>query len=482
VYRNAVSSRFACRSVNPIDTGRPTPSRWQRWYRTPWAGVLPFLLAVTILGRGAQNIGQTTYPLEARALDGVGNGLLGVIAAASGLASVVMATTIGARITRANALWTMAIGQGIMLLAFVALALGPLGVGGLWVGAVLLGGGAGLVFPATMTAVGAGSQPSRALSVYALALSVGLVIGPLVEAMTLHLLSQSLRGMFAVLIPVPAIATIIAIAGALSESRRAGSKVGPDSGAGSGGGLGFGTQPEPTSGVPTSGVLTSGVLTSGEPSSGEPSPGEPSSPRLEAKAKAPLLKMGAYRLALAVMLTYQAPFSALLAYGGLLARHADGASPAGVEIGFAVFYAFSFGVRVAIVRFAPVRRLRLALGCSAVLTVIGVGLLGGGHGFALFMAAMAVLGTPHGATFPFASSILAERLEARHLGRANARLMASTNGVAVGVPLACGWLAEAVGYRSMFLLVEVPVVAFACLLAIELIISRPHARPGRSPR
>lgn len=396
--------------------------------------MLPFLLAVTILGRGAQNVGQTTYPLVARSLDGIGNGLLGVVAAVAGIAGVVAASTVGARITARTALWAVAAGQAVFLVAFVALAIPFLGAAGLWTGAILLGAGSGLVFPATMTAVGGGGQAgaARALSVFALALSVGLVVGPLVEAATLHLLSESLSGMFAVLIPVPALATAIAVGGAVRAGRRA-------------------------------------AATAGDARVTEPRPATGSGRR----TRQHVLEMPAFRLALAIMLAYQAPFSALLAYGGLLAHHVDGATPAGVELGFAAFYTVSFGVRTAIVRFAPVRRIRLALIVSVIFTVAGLGLLGAGEGFGIFIVAMAVLGLPHGATLPFASSILAERVAPDDLGRANARLMAATNAGAVVVPLACGWLAQSVGYRSTFLLIEVPVLAFASLLAVELVRQRP---------
>ena len=47
-----------------------------------------------------------------------------------------------------------------------------------------------------------------------------------------------------------------------------------------------------------------------------------------------------------------------MAFGGLLATRADGASSSGAELGFAAFYTVSFLVRLLVVRLPPIRHLR----------------------------------------------------------------------------------------------------------------------------
>lgn len=188
--------------------------------------------------------------------------------------------------------------------------------------------------------------------------------------------------------------------------------------------------------------------------------------------------MPAFRLALATLLTYQAPFVALVSFGALLAQHADGARPAGAELGFGVFFAVSFTVRATVVAVSPIRHRRAALVGSTAATAAGIALLAAGHGFGAFLVAMAVLGAPHGLTFPVASAILADGVSQVDLGRANARLMASANLVTVLVPLACGWLAATVGYRTMFVAVEIPVAVFGAALILE---SRRSVPTGRAP-
>lgn len=430
--------------------------RWG-WRQAPFLGMAPFLVALTVLGRAAQNVGQTTYPIEGRELLGVGNGLLGTMTAVGGLAGVAVAATVGARVTPRNALRMLAAGQAMVLAAFVAFAVPAGGTYTLWAGAVLVSTGSGLVFPATMTAVGTGGSdsPSRALAVYAVGLSVGLTIGPLLEAGVLPLLSESLRATFVALLPLPVAATGLSIIGA---ARPRGAPTPEPAGRGS----------EPPALVP-------------DGAAGELPPPDRRGGARPGRGPA-LLRLPAYRLALAALLTYQAPFSALVAFGGLLATRADGASSSGAELGFAAFYLVSFLIRLLVVRLSPIRHLRTALVASIVATAGGLAVLGTAHQFAVLLAGMAILGAPHGLTFPLASSILAEHVDHDVLGRANARMMASTNSAAVVVPLLCGWLATAVGYRATFLFVELPVALFGVLLVLELA-HVPHwvTAPSRRP-
>lgn len=500
-------------------------STW--WWSGSVASIAPFLLVVTLLGRAAQNMAQTTYPLVAHQLLGVSNSLLGIITATAGLASVVTAATLGARVTSSNALGMLAAGQ---LLVAIALALlsAPSGAGMLWAAALVLGVGGGVVFPAAMTSIGSAphGQRARGLAVYALALSIGLVVGPLLEAEILRLLSGSLRGAFRAMLPLPLLATGLAAIGAWrqherpSQARRAAPPTNtaawtehdadpaqqgdrsaargivaadinasdivlPDAATGpctepsssghaerTSGGRSRDEPDETRSGADHAGSLAEEPAPSARPIGSAAS--RPSfagaGPNLPPR---PLLTYGSYRLALAALLTYQAPFAAVITFGALLARHADHTSASGASLAFAVFFGVSFGVRVVVVATAPVRHQRVALAVAVMGTAAGIAILSASSSVPFLIVGMAVLGAPHGFMFPMASTVLAEGVPAKALGRANARLMASANLVTIVVPFAAGWLAVAVGYRLMFLSLEVPVAVFGALLASAL---RPTAR------
>ncbi len=476
-------------SRSPTAARRPPIATW--WWGTS-AGAVPFLLAVTLLGRAAQNMGQTTYPLLARDRLHLANDTLGILTALAGLAGVATSAVLTARIPSRRALWAITAGQATALASFVLLAL-PTGIPGLWLAAAALGIGGGLVFPATMTAIGSGPQGQRArsLAVYALSLSAGLVIGPLAEAAVLHLLHERLRPAFAALLPLPLLATLLV---ALAARRHGG---GLPATAADDGGPPRATplhndahklhnveeeapgsrSPSPVGSSEPTGLETPpSALPGGQPL---PPPPDPAGGRLRLHRRPdpPLWRHPAFRLALLTLLTYQAPFAALVTFGGLLGRHVDGVSAAGVEVGFGAFFTVSFLIRALVAAHSPLRHPRLVLAGSLAATVLGLLLLAGGPGSPSFFAALAVLGAPHGVTFPLASATLAEGTEPGLLARANARMMATANLVTILVPLACGALASAFGYRVMFLTVEAPVLATALGLAMERR-PRPAAGPG----
>jgi MFS family permease len=402
-----------------------------------------FILPVTALGRAAQNAGQTTYPLIGHDLLEVSNHLIGIIVAFAGVAGVLASATIGSRATTSNAYRTLAIGQALLVVAFVALAVPGAGVAGLWTSATLLGGAGGVIFPATMTLVGSrASVPSRALALYTVALSLGLAAGPFIEAACLHLTGQSLHETVAALLPLP-IASLCLALWAGHADRRA-------------------QQPAVAQDAEPARTTDAAARSRGSALARERRP-------LLAyrKERTPLLALPAYRLSLAIMLSYEAPFVALMAFGGLLGRHSYGMSSSGVEIAFTSFFAASLAVRGALVRFSPLPALGPPLAASVALTAGGLALLGLGHGFAALLIAMAMLGMPHGLTYPLAGAHLAESLT-EDLGRANGGLNATIGAVAVVVPLACGWLSEAIGLRGTFLALEAVIALFGSDLLVQL--------------
>jgi len=302
---------------------------------------------------------------------------------------------------------------------------------------------------------------ARALAVYAVALSTSLVVGPLLEAGVLHLLDNSLRHTFAALLPLPAAATALSILWVLRghRSRRA---LSPSAG------------PSLTDGAPLDPPFMDPPIHDAPHPVASVDVGAARS----VAGSVPLWRQPAFRLAVATMLTYQAPFVALVGFGGLLGHREDHLSASGIELAFGVFFAVSLTVRALLAWRGKGAHRHVLLVASTLATVVGVGVVAAAHGPGVFLAGMAVLGFPHGATFPLASGVLAERTPSVDLARANGRLMAVTSSVAVVVPFACGWLALAVGYRSMFLLLEIPVLGFGLLLMTQLRADRRRVEPG----
>lgn len=388
--------------------------------------VSPLLLAITALGRSGQNAGQTTYPLIARNLLHLSNTTVGEMGGLAAAASVVCATQIVGRSRPQHTLMLVAVGQMFGLVAFALLA-SPTGSVGVWLAAGALGVGGGLAFPALMTAIASGPahERARALAVFALALSVSLLVGPLLEAAVLRATHDSLRETFAVLVPLPAAATAASVLAVLRRRK----------------------------------ALGAGHLHGVKAPSGDDGGDIGRFSWREAPA---------FKLAVTVMLTYQVPFAALVAFGALLARNADHTSAAGAEVAFGVFFGVSFALRGLLAFASPKPSTVPVLVVSVAATVAGVAMLSAAGSFVPLLVAMALLGIPHGATFPLASGLLAERTPRSHLARANGQLMASANAISVVVPLVSGWMAGLVGYPHMFLLIEIPVVVMGAALFAQL--------------
>jgi len=410
----AFAFRRCCMLVRPFKASR-----------LAWT-VSPLLLGITALGRSGQNAGQTTYPLIARNLLHLSNTTVGEMGGLAAAASVVCATQIVGRSRPQHTLVLVAVGQLFGLVAFTLLA-SPTGTIGVWLAAGALGVGGGLAFPALMTAIASGPahERAKALAVFALALSVSLLVGPLLEAAILNATHNSLRETFVVLLPVPATATAASVLAVVRRRRALG-----------------GEHPHAVTTSSGDGGRDIGRFS---------------------WRKAP-----AFKLAVTVMLTYQVPFAALVAFGALLARNADHTSPAGAEVAFGVFFGVSFALRGLLALASPKPSTVPLLALSVAATVAGIAMLSAAGSFTPLVVAMALLGIPHGATFPLASGLLAERTPRAHLARANGQLMASANAVSVVVPLLAGWLAGVVGYPHMFLLVEIPVVVMGAALFAQL--------------
>ena len=420
-------------------------------------GSLWVLFVVAMLMRASQNMAQTTFPLVARDLFHLHPSAVGLIAAgvsAVGGAAIVL---LASRVTSTRAPQALVVAMGVMAVAFPFIGLARTAVV-LVVGVVVLGLGGGVAFPTLITAVGAteaghGAKGTRdrPIALLGVALSVSLAIGPFVETGVLDLSHGSLRSAFDWFTIAP-LAAIAVLAVVLVRHRR-------------GSPAAHSLAARPVVGEP--GGPDGPLVVSAEPSTGAVAV-VPSGARL---ALGRTLKEPAFKVALAGQLVYAAPFAALVVFGALLARHDDGMSPAAIEVAFGTFFVVSFLVRTVLVWRSPITRKLVLFRLGTFLTLLGTLLLGVGHGEALLFVAMAVLGVPHGLTFPLAMGLVAEDRPQGELASVNANLSASVQAVNLVLPLLLGVGIDAIGYRDMFLVLLAPVIlagAFQLIAAREL--------------
>ena len=425
---------------------------------------LALLLLVTGLVRASQNAAQTTFPLLGHDLLKLGAPAVGDVAAASSASAVVAMLVIAARIPASKARATLAAALVVMAAGLVLLAVAqnmPLFLAG----ALVLGASGGLVFPILMTVFGTtrsgdgqstGTGPGsrdRPLALFGVALSASLVVGPLVETGALDALGGNLRLAIGAFVPVLLVGALVvgALARAQARERCGHSDLEPVAG--------HAVQPPA--------IVTAESIES-RPSSARDATDLSLTADLDAASigrprEGRRVSMGEawmsprFRVALLAQVLYAFPFVGLVVFGALLSRHAYGLSPAGAEVGFGAFFASSFLVRTVLAWRSPIPHKLALTWVVAVLTVVGLAGLGLGHGPGMLMAAMVVLGAPHGLTMPLASSLVADGRPAAELPSVNAYMTAAVQAMAVVLPPLLGISVDALGYRDTFLVLLAPV-------------------------
>ncbi|MCL4422499.1 MAG: MFS transporter [Actinobacteria bacterium] len=469
----AGSPPIPLQAVNWTDGTQPTGSQLAHVTKSSTAALLA-LLAATAMFRLTQNMAITTFSLLGRERLGIGPGTLGVLAALSGLVMVGSTLTIAARIPVARSVRMAAVGAALLAGALLVFAVAP-SLAVFTAAIVILGIAGGLGMPGLTNAAGSVSAEARerALALYTLTLSASLAVGPLVETFVLDAAGQDIRAPFVSFLVFPILAATVLIfrcrISPVDTRRRSPSKAGDPA-------VQLGHESSPAQ-----------ALGGQPPQVGAISPRATRSRHWSALRRWPASKEGASegifsthggRLAITGLLLYAVPFAGITVFGALIARIAFGVSAADAQLAFTAFFVTSFAARAAIAWRAPITHKVAMFWLAAGLSVTGLLLLAVGHGLGLLLVAMAVLGIPHGLTFPMALSLVAESTAPRALPRANAVMLATTNMSTVLMPAILGSLVAFAGYRGMVLFILIPVLGFSSLLWVQRRPQADHAVPS----
>lgn len=405
---------------------------------------IPGLLGATAAFRSAQNMGQTTLSLLGKTMD-LGGGAIGAISAGSNLVAALTMLLVTARIQADGARRAVVAGS-LLLASSLALFLipSPLSLLG---GAFLLGTAGGLTLPSVATVIGhraitrsqsnsAGDggpsrfTPARALATLGLVLSLSLVVGPLLESAVLSVSAQNLRMAYLAFLPIALLGALLAAGGrARSGSERT----------------------------------------------------ERPSVQQSFKGLRALFSNRRWSFALCAQAIYAVPFSVVVVFGGLLGKSLYHVSASSIEAAIAVFFTLSLLSR-AVLTWHPATSQRTRLfGACVALTLTGLALLAIGSGPITFFGALAILGVPHGLTFPLALGLVAESVPTEELGQANASFTAVSSTINVVAPIALGLAIDHLGSRAMLGCAMVPVVLLSVTLARLREPKAPLAEPSASP-
>lgn len=377
------------------------------------------LLIATGSFRSAQNMAQTTLSLLGMAL-GLNGAAIGAVAAGSNLIAVLTMLLFTAHLATTSAQWAVFVGL-LFMTASLASFLAPSPIM-LLAGSLFLGVAGGLVLPSAATAIGdlAGSggdrsraARGRALAMLALVLSISLALGPLYESLVLGATHERLQAAYLAFIPVTLIGAVVA------RGRR-----------------------RMTAEVPAgSGSFWESIASLGS-----------------------LFRNRKWSLGVCGQAIYMVPFALVVVFAGLLGSSLYQASASTTEIGIALFFIVSFFCRAALTRWPAVAyRVELFALC-VVVTLCGIGLLTIGHSTGLFMVALAVLGAPHGLTYPLALGLVSDAVPIEELSRANAAFQAVSSLISVAVPFIFGLVIDRFGDQAVLLCAAIPIVPLAGLL------------------
>ncbi|SHE90584.1 Fucose permease [Ferrithrix thermotolerans DSM 19514] len=389
-------------------------------------GPLLSVLLVTGLFRASQNAAQTTLSLIGHEVLHYSPSLIGASATVVGLTSAIASIAIAGRLRpyqlKSGVISSLLLGAVSILLFYLASNLGEF-----LIASVLLGISGGLAMPtlATLSTTSRRISPARGVAAYTASLSASLALGPFYETFLLKSTHENSQLALLAFIPMPVVGVVLLASfyrGVAEKRSGARAKVGA----------------------------------------------------LKIRESAPI------RLAISAQLLYQAPFVAVVAFGALLAKYSFGTSSSTAQLGFTVFFVFSFSSRIVLLWKPDVLSPTTLLKTSSMLTIVGVVMLATTHGVALFMISMAILGIPHGVTYPVSLALLAKWTSPETRTRANAALSSVTSFVGVLLPLVLGLIAARFGYQTMIMVVLLPVLTLSVtvLRSSEEKLSRQVVQPN----
>ena len=452
------------------------------------------VLTTAFMARSSQNIFQVTYPLLGKDDVHLGPTAIGIAAAAGMLASALASLQLAHGQRHVEAGRVAMLGLLTMMVGFVLMAsANDLAV--YILAAMVAGAGGGFTLPSLVALASRSSpgNPGKGIARYTAALSLSLLVGPLVESGTLALTNGSLRMVLAVFAPWP-LAGIILIAYA---RRSAGAYARSGSGSNSNTSQSLSThqieealtEPETVSETPSADT-TGHTYPSNTPenhSLENHSNGYTHDPREEMQIVKETLPMddqpstdlanltslqgltslwksakdgtASIRLPLLIQLAYMVPFVSLVAFGGLLAIDVDHASTGQVVLLFAGFYAISLFMRLLIAWKPPGDTRKQVIRIALVATALGVAMLAA-HSIYLLIASFVLLGFAHGITYPISLTLLAEDTSPQNMVRNNARLASIQSFVGVILPAVLGLGISTVGFSGTFALILIPVATF----------------------
>ena len=367
--------------------------------------VLIILLSATIMVRGSNNMLQTTIPLYAAYDFSLSKVDIGVLSAIFGLATFITTGFVNSRLESRIRRYVF-IGASISY-ASIFIFYFYSSFLFLWVITAFSGAILGMIMPNLITAAGLFPDRKireRSLSLYASSLSLSLIIGPLFEYYVL--LHFTLRETFLFFLPFGIAAALLSFYIRFPEDEK---------------------------------------------------------PQNKAKFE---IRHG-FKVATYLNLSYNIPFILITVFAGIYVHSDLGAPLADVTLYYTVFFATSFISRI-LLSFSGRRKLIRPVMLTMALTVVGMLLMFMSTTAEIFVISMAVLGIPHGLSYPLSLIYLSRSYESNERSAANSYFFSLMTIIMVAGPILGGYSTSEIGWRLTFLFI-VPIVSILMIMVFLLI-------------
>ena len=376
-------------------------------------------MAGTFALRASSNMFSTNLPLVARELFDFSDALVGILTGIVALAGFISLTFVNARL---RSVWRRRLFIASAFIYGAVFSFIPLGgYFGVWFLSITAGFFLQLISTNQTNASGilgkTGSGRERVITLYTVILSASLVVGPLINSAILA--HVSLDFSFAAFAFFPVGAAVLSL---LIPVPRESSTVVPN--------------------------------------------------EVAEKANQEVKPVGSFRhtwrnrgfqAAVFIYAMYGIPFAALVSFGGLFSHEYYNASNASVQLYFVIFFGISFLFR-AIMLFAKKINIRAMILASIFLTLLGVMMLVTIINPISYAIALAVLGIPHGLTFPTSLIVISRSSDESRRNALNSYFGSSYAMISVLTPLLMGLLADQFGLRYAFGALVISIAVFSYLI------------------
>ena len=163
-------------------------------------------------------------------------------------------------------------------------------------------------------------------------------------------------------------------------------------------------------------------------------------------------------------ISYAFPFILLITYGSIIGREYDGIAPSTFLYLLALFYGVSFLSRV-ILSVRQVRNKEYLMYAAFAASILGYILVGIDTGIVMFIAALLILGFPHGSIFPLSTSYIAESVDMEYMNIVYSVFLLIMDVIAFVIPFIFGLISDLYTIKIAIYVTLIP-MAFLIMLSV----------------